>query len=94
MTNTNIPIRTYSMSHPIAGYIEFSIPVMNPKDVDAYLILILADLPITDRMKLHNELMKWATEMWNAFSLFVGDADAARLELRQDPEITAWLAAG
>ena len=82
-----IPIRTFSLNHRIAGYLEFSVPIMNPQDVEAYLRDKLAAVPLRDRLKLHDEVMKQATFMWDAFSLYIGDAEAARLELRKDDEV-------
>lgn len=85
--STEIPIRTYSMNHKDAGYIEISVPIMNPVDSEEYLRTKLADVPLQERLKLHGEVMKQATFMWDAFSLYVGDAEAARLELRKDDEV-------
>ncbi len=67
---------------------------MCPEDVGAYLVRKLEELPITERMKLHSELLKRAEEMWNGFCLWVGDAAEARLELQHNPEVNAWLQAG
>lgn len=89
----DIPIRTYYQNHPQAGYIEFSIPVQSPQDVEIYLRDKLLILPIIERLKLHEELTKQATFMWDAFALFVSDPVQARIQLRQDPDIAAWKAA-
>lgn len=85
------PIRTFTINHPRAGWIEFSIPLQSPTDVDAYLRRTLAGLPVTDRMKIHAEMIKRAEELWNGYALWVGDAEAARLELRKNKENTIWL---
>ena len=90
---TDTPIRTFSMQHPIAGYIEFSVPVMNPDDVNVYLHKKLSPLSEVDRFILTNKLMKIATDMWDSYALWISDPDAARLELRNDPDIAAWMSA-
>ena len=86
-------IRTFSISHSQAGYIEFSIPLQSPTDVDAYLHRVLADLPVTDRMTIHSEMMKRAEELWNGYALWLGDPEKARLELRNMEEHQLWSAA-
>ena len=87
------PVRTFSMTYKDIGYIEFSIPVSNPQDVEAYLLKKLADLPVVERMTLHDDLMKIATEMWDGYCLWVGDPTEARNELRDDEEVSRWLRA-
>jgi hypothetical protein len=42
-------------------------------------------------MKIHAEMIKRAEELWNGYALWVGDAEAARLELRKNKENTIWL---
>ena len=84
------PMRTYSLNHPQAGYLQFTIPYMNPHDVEAYLAKKLADLSTVERMTLHNDLMKIATQMWDGFCLWVGDPVKARLQLRSNDEVAAW----
>ena len=87
---TDIPIRTYSQNHPQAGYIEFSIPLMNPQEVETY-IQNLPGLDPVQRYSLANEMLKQADEMWSGFCLCVGDPVQAREELRKDEEVSKWL---
>lgn len=87
------PIRTYSQNHPQAGYLEFTIPIHSPQDVEAYLSNKLSGLSPAERLSLANKLLKQANEMWSGYALWVGDPVEARLELRQDKEIMQWLAA-
>ena len=88
---TQHPTRTYSQTHPQVGYLDFTIPVQSPQDVDAYLVKKFADVPLTHRMKLHSELLKIATELWSGYALWVGDPEIARLELRRGEEISQWI---
>ena len=81
------------MNHPLAGHLEFCIPLQNPTDVEAYLFRKLVHLPIADQMKIRSALLKRANAMWSSYSLWVGDPDEARLELRQDEEVARWFAA-
>ena len=50
-------VRTYSQTHPKVGFIQFSIPVMNPQDVEAYAIRKAKDLPAGERFILVNQLL-------------------------------------
>ena len=56
----DIPVRIFSMKHPQAGWIEFSIPLQSPSDVASYLSRILEPLPAIDQMMIHDEMMKRA----------------------------------
>jgi len=87
------PMRTYSLTHPQAGFLEFTVPYMNPEDVEAYLAKKLADLPVVERMTLHNALMKTATFMWEGYALWLDDPAEARLQLRGDEEVSRWFRA-
>jgi len=89
----NIPVRTFSMTHPIAGFLEFSIPIQNPQDVEAYLHVKLEELPPAERFTLTNKLVKQAEDMWGSYALWIGDPVPARLDLRSREEIQRWLAA-
>ena len=84
--NTEIPIRTYSITNPEAGFIEISVPIMSPVDSEEYLRTKLADVPLQDRLKLHDKVMEIVTGMWNGYALWVGDPAQARIELRHDEE--------
>ena len=84
------PMRTYSLNHPEAGYLQFTIPYMNPQDVEAYLLKKLSHLPVIDSYTLQTDLMKIATQMWDGFCLWVGDPVKARLQLRSNDEVAAW----
>ena len=44
-------------------------------------------LPLVERIELQDELMGVAKQLWEGFALWIGDPDAARLELRNDSEI-------
>ena len=88
---SDIPIRTYSQTHPEIGFIEFSVPVMSPQDVEAYLHNKLSELDPAERFTLTTELLKQAEEMWSGYALWVGDPVAARLKLRGDEEVSQWL---
>ena len=92
MSETKYPIRTYSINHKEAGFLEFSIPVSNIQDVEAYLRRRTTNLPLTERIKLQDDLLAIAKQLWEGFACWVGDPVQARIELRQDPEIEAWLA--
>ena len=86
-------IRTFSILNKQVGWIEFSIPLQSPMDVASYLSRILEPLPVVDRMKLHSELMRQADSMGQGYALWLGDPEAARLELRNNKEVSAWLTA-
>ena len=85
------PVRTFSMVHPEAGFIEFSIPLMSPAGVETYLDKKLAALDPGERFILTSKLVKQADEMWGSFALWIGDPVRAREELRNDKEISVWL---
>ena len=88
------PIRTYSQTLPNVGYIEFTVPVQNPQEIQAYLQRKTKHLPPDESFLIVGKLMKIATEMWDGFALWLGDPVEARLVLLQDPDIQAWLEAG
>ena len=70
--------KSYTIRNPETGD-HASVIAALPKgtDVDAYLCRVLADLPVADRMKIHSEMMKRADEMWDGYSLWLGDAEGA-----------------
>ena len=88
---SDLPIRTFSMNHPTAGFIEFSIPVMNLDDVEAYLQRQTKDMEVGEAHLLVQDLISKATDMWNGYALWIGDPVQARLKLSKDKEIQQWL---
>jgi hypothetical protein len=82
---TTPEIRTFSLLHNEVGTIEFSIPLQSPREVDAYLCRILADLPVAERMQLHTEMMKRADDMWASHALWLGDPEASALMKAASP---------
>ena len=87
------PIRTFSITHPQVGFVEFSIPLMNPKEVESYLMRKTEHLPPAESFLLIQKLMKTANELWSGYALWLGDPVEAREELRKDKELTRWSAA-
>ena len=90
---SGVPVRTYSQYLPEVGYIEFSVPVQNPQEIEAYLRRKTEHLSPDKSFLIVAKLMKIATEMWDGFALWLDDPVVARLMLLQDPDIQAWLAA-
>ncbi len=83
----SIPIRTYSQTHPEVGFLEFSIPIQTPEEIEGYLIRKCQDLSPTERYFLVNKLLKIADEMWSGYVLWVGDPVEARSKLLENSEV-------